>query len=176
MKWLGEQIHALGLKFGIYSCAGTHTCGGKPGSFGYEEIDALAFAEWGVDYLKYDGCYVPNGIPWTVLYRRIGQALRATGRPIVFALCGGDKPWEWAPNAGGHLWRTGVDIEDRWESIMEIADHQIGLERYAGPGRWNDPDMLVVGMYGKGNVAKGGCTDAEYRNYLCNGVCSLRRS
>ena len=168
MKWLGDQLHARGFKFGIYSCAGTHTCGGKPSSFGYEEIDAITFAEWGVDYLKYDNCYVPNGVPSPVLYRRMGQALRAAGCPIVFAMCewGENKPWEWGAFAGAHVWRTTGDIEDRWESIMELADRQIGLEKHSGPGRWNDPDMLVVGMYGKGNVAKGGCTDFEYRSHF----------
>lgn len=165
MKALADYVHSKGLKFGIYSCAGTHTCAGKPASYGYEEIDAQTFAEWGVDYLKYDYCYKPAGVDGPSLYRRMGQALRATGRPIVFSLCewGTNEPWKWGASVGGHLWRTTGDINDSWESIEQIGFSQNGLEAYAGPDHWNDPDMLVVGMYGKGNVARGGCTDNEYR-------------
>ena len=166
---LAAHIHSLGLKFGIYSCAGSHTCAGKPASYGYEEVDALTFAEWGVDFLKYDFCYSPVGVDGPMLYARMGQALRATRRPILFSLCewGGRRPWEWGARAGGHMWRTTGDINDSWASIVDIGfDRQAGLEAYAGPGRWNDPDMLVVGMYGKGNVAHGGCTDAEYRSHF----------
>ena len=132
-------------------------------------MDAETFASWGIDFLKYDFCYVPPGVDGPMLYRRMGQALRATGRPILFSICewGRNKPWEWAASAGGHMWRTTGDIHDAWESILEIGfQRQSGLEAYAGPGRWNDPDMLVVGMYGKGNVARGGCTDAEYRSHF----------
>ncbi|MCS7061511.1 MAG: glycoside hydrolase family 27 protein, partial [Anaerolineae bacterium] len=132
-------------------------------------IDAQTFAEWGVDFLKYDFCYAPPGLDAPTLYRRMGQALRATGRPIVFSICewGAHKPWEWGAQVGGHMWRTTGDIFDAWESIVDIGfRRQVGLEAYAGPGRWNDPDMLVVGMYGKGNVAQGGCTDAEYRSHF----------
>ena len=166
---VAETVHDRGLKFGIYSCAGSHTCGGKPASFGYEEIDARTFAEWGVDFLKYDFCYRPPGVEAVTLYRRMGQALRATGRPILFSLCewGGHKPWEWGAGVGGHMWRTTGDINDSWESILQIGfEKQIGLAPYAGPGHWNDPDMLVVGMCGQGNVARGGCTDAEYRSHF----------
>jgi alpha-galactosidase len=104
-----------------------------------------------------------------MLYQRMGQALRATGRPILFSLCewGSHKPWEWGVRTGGHMWRTTGDINDSWDSIVKIGfEQQVGLEPYAGPGHWNDPDMLVVGMYGKGNVARGGCTDAEYRSHF----------
>jgi len=166
---LADYVHNKGLKFGIYSCAGSHTCAGKPASYGYEEIDAQTFAEWGVDFLKYDFCYAPPGVDGPMLYRRMGQALRATGRPILFSVCewGRHKPWEWAASTGGHMWRTAGDIHDAWESVLEIGfERQAGLEAYAGPGRWNDPDMLVVGMYGQGNVARGGCTDAEYRSHF----------
>jgi alpha-galactosidase len=162
-------VHSKDLKFGIYSCAGSHTCAGKPASFGYEEVDAQTFADWGVDYLKYDFCYAPPGVDGPKLYQRMGQALRATGRPIVFSLCewGRHKPWEWGARVGGQLWRTTGDIVDSWASILEIGfERQAGLEAYAGPGHWNDPDMLVVGMYGKGNVASGGCNDAEYRSHF----------
>ena len=166
---VAEYIHSQGLKFGIYSCAGSHTCAGKPASYGYEEIDAQTFAEWGVDFLKYDFCYAPPGVDGPSLYKRMGQALRATGRPILFSICewGKHKPWEWGAKAGGQMWRTTGDINDSWDSILDIGfKRQVGLEAYAGPGRWNDPDMLVVGMYGKGNVAHGGCNDAEYRSHF----------
>ena len=166
---IADYVHSKGLKFGIYSCAGSHTCAGKPASYGYEEVDAETFSQWGVDFLKYDFCYAPPGVDGPMLYRRMGQALRATGRPILYSVCewGRNKPWEWAASAGGHMWRTTGDIHDAWESILEIGfQRQSGLEAYAGPGRWNDPDMLVVGMYGKGNVARGGCTDAEYRSHF----------
>jgi len=166
---LADYVHGKGLKFGIYSCAGTHTCAGKPASFGYEEIDAQTFAGWGVDFLKYDFCHVPPGVDGPMLYRRMGQALRTAGRPVLFSICewGQRKPWEWGASAGGQMWRTTGDINDSWESILNIGfERQSGLEAFAGPGRWNDPDMLVVGMYGKGNVAHGGCTDAEYRSHF----------
>jgi alpha-galactosidase len=166
---LAEEIHRRGLKFGIYSCAGSHTCAGKPASYGYEEVDAQTFAGWGVDLLKYDFCYAPPGVDGPALYQRMGQALRATGRPILFSICewGRHKPWEWGARVGGHMWRTTGDINDSWESILSIGfEQQVGLEAYAGPGRWNDPDMLVVGMYGEGHVARGGCSDAEYRSHF----------
>lgn len=166
---LADYVHARGLKFGIYSCAGTHTCAGKPGSYGYEDIDAATFAEWGVDFLKYDFCYVPPGVHGPTLYRRMGQALRSTGRPILYSICdwGSCEPWDWGASVGGHMWRTTGDINDSWASVVDIGfDRQADLFPYAGPGHWNDPDMLVVGMYGKGNVAKGGCSDAEYRSHF----------
>ncbi len=168
---LVDYVHSKGLKFGIYSCAGSHTCGGKPASYAYEDIDANTFADWGVDFLKYDFCYVPPNINPVALYQRMGQALRATGRPIVYSICewGRNQPWQWASKVGGHVWRTTGDIDDAWESIVDIGfNKQKGLEPYAGIGHWNDPDMLVVGMYGKGNpqVAQGGCTDIEYRTHF----------
>ena len=166
---LADYVHDKGLKFGIYSCAGSHTCAGKPASYGYEEVDAQTFAEWGVDFLKYDFCYAPAGVDGPMLYRRMGQALRATGRPILYSLCewGSHKPWEWGATTGGHMWRTTGDIYDAWESVLDVGfRRQVGLEAYAGPGRWNDPDMLIVGMHGEGNVARGGCTDVEYRSHF----------
>lgn len=166
---LADYVHSRGLKFGIYSCAGSHTCAGMPASYGYEEVDAQTFAEWGVDFLKYDFCFAPAGVDGPKLYQRMGQALRATGRDILFSICewGSAKPWEWGAKAGGHMWRTTGDINDSWDSIVDLGfNRQAGLEAYAGPGRWNDPDMLVVGMYGKGNVAHGGCTDVEYRSHF----------
>lgn len=166
---LADYVHGKGLKFGIYSCAGTHTCAGKPASCGCEEEDAQTFADWGVDFLKYDFCYVPPGLHAPTLYRRMGQALRDTGRPIVYSICewGANEPWEWGASAGGHMWRTTGDIDDSWESVVTIGfDKQADLQPFAGPGHWNDPDMLVVGMYGKGNVARGGCRDEEYRSHF----------
>jgi alpha-galactosidase len=169
IKPLADYAHSKGLKFGIYSCAGTHTCAGKPASYGYEDIDAQTFAEWEVDFLKYDACYIPPATDTPMLFKRMGQALRMTGREILYSICewGNHKPWEWGGQAGGHMWRTTGDIEDSWESIYRIGfQQQLALQAYAGPGGWNDPDMLVIGMHGKGNVAAGGCTDAEYRSHF----------
>ena len=170
MTALADYVHERGLKFGIYSCAGTLTCAGRPASYGYEEEDAQTFAEWGVDFLKYDFCFHPVGVDGRLCYERMGQALRATGRPIVFSLCewGSMKPWLWAGSrAGGHMWRTTGDIKDSWESVANIGfERQQDLHPYAGPGRWNDPDMLVVGMGGEGHVARGGCTFEEYRTHF----------
>ena len=162
---LAEYVHAKGLKFGIYSSAGIRTCAGKPASYGYEEKDAQTFAEWGVDFLKYDYCYKPLGVSGVDLYRRMGQALRATGRDILFSACdwGHNDPAKWGRSAGAHMWRTTGDIADSWESVMGILNQQAGLEDYAGPNGWNDPDMLVVGMHGRGNVADGGMSDPEYK-------------
>lgn len=165
----------MGLKFGIYSCAGTRTCLGLPSSYGYEEIDALTFAEWGVDFLKYDFCFFPHAIGGQASYERMGRALRATGRPILYSICnwGMEESTTWARHAGGHLWRTTFDIKDNWHSIYDIGFRkQKDLAPFAGPGGWNDPDMLVVGMCGRGNaeVIEGsegqGCSDDEYRSHF----------
>ncbi len=171
IKPLSQYAHSKGLKFGIYSCAGTHTCAGKPASYGYEEIDAQTFAEWEVDFLKYDSCYVPASADIPMLFKRMGQALRMTGRPILYSVCewGNNQPWEWAREVGGHMWRTTGDIEEKWSSIYEIGfQKQKGLHKYAGPGGWNDPDMLVIGMDGQGNpnVAAEGLTEAERRTHF----------
>lgn len=148
IKELADTIHSLGLKFGLYSCAGTKTCAGRPGSKGYEEQDARQYAAWGVDYLKYDWCHT-EGLSAEASYKKMRAALEAAGRPIVFSICewGQNEPWQWARGVG-HLWRTTGDIEDKWESILRILNLQAGLERYAGPGHWNDPDMLEVGNGG----------------------------
>ncbi len=170
IKPLADYVHSKGLKFGIYSCAGTHTCAKYPASYGNEEIDAETFASWGADFLKYDCCYKPAGVSVKLLYRRMGQALRATGRPILYSACnwGKEDPWKWAAGTGSHMWRTTADILDNWESIEKIGFNQDGLESFAGPNRWNDPDMLVVGMYGNGNDPEThtGCTDVEYRTHF----------
>ena len=156
MKALGDYIHSLGLKFGIYSDAGWQTCGSRPGSRGYEYQDAMQYAKWGVDYLKYDWCNT-EGLNAEGAYLTMRNALYAAGRPIVFSLCewGNNKPWEWGKDIG-HLWRTTGDITNcfdcvvdhgTWKSwgIMYILDMQNGLRVYAGPDHWNDPDMMEVG-------------------------------
>ena len=166
---LSAAVHDRGLLFGIYSCAGTHTCEGLPASFGYETVDAQTFAEWEVDYLKYDFCFTAAGSDPIQLYARMGQALRQTGRDIVYSVCewGTNQPWLWAQSVGAHLWRTTEDILDSWESVHSIGFEQSAdLHPYAGPGHWNDPDMLVVGMRGAGHVGRGGLSDAEYRTHF----------
>ncbi len=153
IKEVADYVHSKGLKFGIYSCAGTHTCGGHPGSFEHEFIDAETFAEWGVDYLKYDYCYKPEHIPGEVLYKRMSTALRNCGRDIVFSACnwGNDDVHKWIRESGAHLFRSTGDIQDNWESIKRLALSQMGNECYGGCYCHNDIDMLVVGMYGGSN-------------------------
>lgn len=156
IKKLADYIHSKGLKFGIYSCAGYKTCGGYPGSRGYEYQDAFMYAKWGVDYLKYDWCYT-EGLNAQGAYMTMSDALRKAGRPIVFSLCewGTSKPWLWAKDIG-HLWRTTGDINPvfvgkksfgNWSGlgVLTILDMQEELRFYAGPDHWNDPDMLEVG-------------------------------
>lgn len=165
MKALADYVHSKGLKIGIYSGPGTKTCGGFAASLGHEEQDAEMYAQWGFDYLKYDLCsFIPDVMQKQApndkaaqmklmidAYVKMGNALKAatakTGRPIVFSLCqyGWDAVWEWAPELGGNLWRTTGDIDPHWDRIYSIASQQAGLEKYAGPGHWNDPDMLEVG-------------------------------
>ena len=175
---LAEYVHARGLKFGIYSDAGEKTCGGEPGSLGYEEIDAQTFASWGVDFLKYDFCFTQDDRATADrLYRKMGAALRQTGRAIFFSICewGHHRPWLWGREAGGHMWRTTGDIWDGWRDGPHVTqngidsvgfEQQRGLEAYAGPGGWNDPDMLVVGLRGRGAIGGPGCTDVEYRTHF----------
>ena len=171
MKALGDYIHSKGLKFGIYSDTGTLTCQKRPGSRGYEFQDARQYAAWGVDYLKFDWCSTSTqDAPSS--YALMRDALDKSGRPIVFSICewGRSKPWLWAGTVG-NLWRTTDDIQDRWEGkqkwpggdccnmgVMDIVDVEDGLQSYAGPGHWNDPDMLEVG--------NGGMTNEEYRSHF----------
>ncbi len=182
MRALSDYLHAAGLKFGIYSDAGTKTCGGQPGSMGYEEMDAQTFAEWGVDFLKYDYCYAPEDRGTAErLYRTMGDALKnageKSGRPILFSLCewGTRRPWLWGREVGGHMWRVTGDIWDGWRDgekewqngILSIIDLSRGLEVYAGPERWNDLDMLEVGVQGHGNTpGVKGCTGIEYHTHF----------
>ncbi|MFJ1605975.1 NPCBM/NEW2 domain-containing protein [Streptomyces sp. NPDC088253] len=160
IKAVADYIHAKGLKLGIYTSAGTKTCDsvGFPGALGHEYSDARQFADWGVDYLKYDNCN-NQGVDAKQRYTTMRDALKATGRPIVYSLCewGENKPWEWASDVG-HLWRTTGDINDSWGSMLSILKQNLPLAPYAGPGHWNDPDMLEVG--------NGGMTDTEYRSHF----------
>jgi alpha-galactosidase len=155
MKALADYVHSKGLKIGIYSSAGTGTCQRRPASLDHEQADAKTFAAWGIDYLKYDNCNNENR-PALARYKAMGDALAATGRPIVFSLCewGSNAPWTWGRSVGGDLWRTTGDIRDSWTSMLSILDRQVGLEKYSGPNAWNDPDMLEVG--------NGRMTNAEY--------------
>jgi alpha-galactosidase len=166
MKALADYVHAKGLKFGLYSDAGTKTCQGRPGGRGYEFQDARQYAAWGVDYLKYDWCSHSTQNP-QASYSLMRAALSKAGRPIVFSICewGSNRPWLWARGIG-HLWRTTGDIQDCWEcekewgglGVVQILDLQDGLEAFSGPGGWNDPDMLEVG--------NGGMTLTEYRSHF----------
>ncbi|HUO31945.1 MAG TPA: glycoside hydrolase family 27 protein [Bryobacteraceae bacterium] len=164
MKALADYIHGKGLKFGIYSSPGPKTCAGYEGSYQHEAQDARTYAAWGVDYLKYDWCsasqvYDYHSMP--AIYAKMGLALENSGRPIVFSLCqyGVLKVEQWGASVGGNLWRTTGDIRDSWQSMSDIGfDHQIGLESAAGPGHWNDPDMLEIG--------NGGMTNTEYRAHM----------
>jgi len=159
IKALADYVHLKGLKLGIYSCAGTKTCAGRPGGRGHEFQDAYIYAKWGVDYLKYDWCS-SDGQNQKESYRLMSQMLKEAGHPIVFSLCewGGSKPWEWASEVG-HLWRTTGDIANCFDceqkhsgysnwGVTKILDMQIDMRQYAGPGHWNDPDMLQVGNGG----------------------------
>jgi alpha-galactosidase len=160
IKAVADYVHGKGLKFGIYTSAGTKTCNtaGFPGGLGHEQTDAATFAEWGVDYLKYDNCN-NQGVPAIQRYTAMRDALKATGRPIVFSICewGQNRPWEWGSDVG-HLWRTTGDISDNFASMLNIMKQNAPLADAGGAGHWNDPDMLEVG--------NGGMTDTEYRSHF----------
>lgn len=168
IKVVADYVHSKGLKFGIYSCAGNYTCAVYPGSFEYEFIDAATFAEWGVDFLKYDYCFKPYWQQGHILYKRMGFALANCGRDILFSACswGADETHKWIKETGAHMWRSTGDIVDTWQSIKDLAQKQVELQPFNGQGCFNDMDMLVVGMNGKGNVALDGCTDEEYRTHF----------
>jgi alpha-galactosidase len=163
MKALADYVHKKGLKLGIYSSPGPNTCAGYEGSYGHEERDAMTYARWGIDYLKYDWCgartlYTDEEMP--AIYQKMGDALLKTGRPIVYSICqyGRFDVWKWGPEVGGNLWRTTGDIRDTWDSMTGIGFRQNELAQYARPGHWNDPDMLEIG--------NGGMTDTEYRTHM----------
>jgi alpha-galactosidase len=178
IKAVADYVHSLGLKFGIYSDAGAKTCQGRPGGLGHEYQDGLMYAAWGVDYLKYDWCTTLPGQDARASYANIRQALDASGRPIVLSICerGKREPWLWGAEVGGNLWCTTDDIQDRWSGkenwpgggccpngVMSILDELASLHSYAGPGHWNDPDMLEVG--------NGGMTATEYRAHFS--LCAI---
>ena len=163
MKALADYVHKKGLKLGIYSSPGPNTCAGYEGSYGHEEQDARTYAAWGIDYLKYDWCgartlYTDEEMP--AIYQKMGDALLATKRPIVYSLCqyGRLDVWKWGADVGGNLWRTTGDIRDTWDSMTGIGFRQNELAPWAKPGHWNDPDMLEIG--------NGGMTDTEYRTHM----------
>jgi alpha-galactosidase len=171
MKALADFVHSKGLKIGIYSSPGPKTCAKYEGSYGHELQDAQTYAAWGIDYLKYDLCGLRDqmkaaGSPEEAhkimvdAYVKMRDALRSTGRPIVYSLCqyGNDAVWEWGTSVGGNLWRTTGDINDHYARMEEIGFGQAGLARFAGPGHWNDPDMLEIG--------NGGMNSDEYRTHM----------
>lgn len=164
MKALADYVHSKGLKLGIYSGPGPRTCAGYEASYGHEEQDAKTWAQWGIDYLKYDWCsgnQVYQGAEHASAYQKMALALRSTGRDVIFSLCqyGWLDVGEWGAAAGGNLWRTTGDISDNWNSMSRIGfDQQVGREKFAGPGHWNDPDMLEIG--------NGGMTKTEYQTHM----------
>ncbi|HEY6849754.1 MAG TPA: glycoside hydrolase family 27 protein [Terracidiphilus sp.] len=163
MKALADYVHSKGLKLGIYSSPGPRTCAGYPASYGHAKQDARTFADWGVDYLKYDWCSARNiyeNDDLEPIYQEMGAALQATGKPIVYSLCeyGWGNVEKWGPAVGGNLWRTTGDIRDSWDSMIENVEKQVATAPYAGPGHWNDPDMLEIG--------NGHMTDDEYRAHM----------
>ena len=189
MKALCDYVHSKGLKLGIYSDAAQLTCAGYTASLGFEEQDAKTFAGWGIDYLKYDYCGAPSDWQTAIQrYSKMAEALTNSGRDIVFGICewGDRSPWLWSKKSGGQLWRISADIRDKWQSkvapkkpadlhhsgagILDIVDINTSLHPYAGPGGWNDPDMLVVGLYGRkgpsGDLGGTGCTDTEYQSQM----------
>lgn len=176
MKALADYVHSKGLKFGIYSGPGEKTCAGYAGSLNHEAQDAKTYAAWGVDFLKYDLCSMQDQMRrareehpedpllethmMEAVYRKMGDALKATGRPIVYSLCqyGLSQPWKFGPGVGAQMWRTTDDINDTYARMIEIAYSQVGLSKFGGPGHWNDPDMLEVG--------NGGMTTDEYKTHM----------
>ncbi len=163
MKALSDYVHSKGLKLGIYSSPGPNTCAGYEGTYGHEEQDARTWATWGIDYLKYDWCAARNiytDEEMQAVYQKMGDALRAAGRPIVYSLCqyGFADVWKWGPEVGGNLWRTTGDIRDAYDSMEHIGFAQDEHAPFARPGHWNDPDMLEIG--------NGGMNDAEYQTHM----------
>ena len=151
MKGLADYIHSKGLKFGLYSSPGPLTCGRREGSYGHEELDAKTYAAWGVDFLKYDWCsaskvYKPEEMQ--AAYKKMGDALKSTGRPILYSLCqyGLERVWTWGPSVGANMWRTAGDLDYTYDRVSLVGFQQDGLQSFAGPGHWNDPDMLLVGL------------------------------
>ena len=166
-----DYVHEKGLKFGIYACCGVKTCAGYPGSFEYEAQDAAKFAEWGVDYLKYDNCFRPTAQGSELLYRKMSFALRNSGRDIVLAACqwGREDVEKWICSTGAHSYRSTIDIRDNWESVTSITEKRLSHLDEGGPFCHNDMDMLVVGMNGKGanpETSAEGCSYKEYQTHF----------
>ena len=173
MKALADYVHSKGLKLGIYSSPGPQTCAGYEGSYGHENQDAKTYAKWGIDYLKYDECSFgkiikkeAGGDPHKAAamqkaaYEKMHQAILKAGRPMVYGFSQYDRydVWQWGPEAGANLWRTNGDISDHWDRMSQVGFDQAGLEKFAGPGHWNDPDMLEIG--------NGGMTRGEYEVHM----------
>jgi alpha-galactosidase len=163
MKGLADYVHSKGLKLGIYSSPGPKTCAGYEGSYGHEEQDAKTWAAWGIDYLKYDWCSasrIYKDEDMHAVYQIMGDALRKTGRKIVYSLCqyGKADVWKWGPEVSGNLWRTTGDIRDGWDSMTKIGFDQYKISEWAAPGHWNDPDMLEIG--------NGGMSNDEYKVHM----------
>ncbi|MGB6429430.1 MAG: glycoside hydrolase family 27 protein [Candidatus Acidiferrales bacterium] len=171
MKALADYVHSKGLKLGIYSSPGAKTCAGFEGSLNHEDQDAQTYANWGIDYLKYDLCSFRDVMKTAATpaaaqqmmvdaYVKMRDAIKKTGRPMVYSFCqyGDGAVWQWAPAAGANLWRTTGDINDHYARMETIGFEQAGLSKYAGPGHWNDPDMLEVG--------NGGMTTDEYKTHM----------
>lgn len=179
IKPVADYVHSRGFKFGIYSDAAEMTCAGYPGSFGFEAQDARLWASWGVDFLKYDYCHAPADQETAIeRYTRMGDALKNCGREILFSICewGGRSPSLWARQAGGQMWRVTGDVIDSWGDVLHnnwwglgidsVLDIAVNLHEYAGPGGWNDMDMLVIGLNGKGSVQGSGASTNEYRTQM----------
>ncbi len=166
MKAVADYVHARGLKFGMYSCAGVMTCAGYPSSYDHEFVDARTFASWGVDYLKYDFCNFPESGDCRNRYQTMSMALKASGREILYSACnwGQHEPWKWMRSVGAHMYRSTGDIMDNYASFTGIFKSQLDNLSMSATGCYNDMDMLTVGMCGKGNVGVGKvCTYEEYR-------------
>ncbi len=179
MKALADYVHAKGLKFGIYTAVTPKTCVGLEGSLGHEEADARTYASWGVDYVKADWCGPEEDSEeiYFARYKKLGDAIVASGRPMIYSISSYGRAWKWAASTGAHLWRTGINIKDNWFRMAAIGFGQNGLERFSGPGHWNDPDMLEVGNDGADDMpedgamrnpggTKRGMSEAEYRTHM----------
>lgn len=168
MKAVADYVHSKGLKFGMYSCVGTMTCAGYPGSFGNEYLDAKTFASWGVDYLKYDYCFRSKKTYGADLYRKMATALKNTGRDILFSACswGHDDTHKWIDTTGANMWRATGDIKDSWYHIKSLADTSLAIDGLNYINCFADLDMLIVGMNGRGFCAITGCTYEEYKTHF----------
>jgi alpha-galactosidase len=180
IKALADYVHGKGFKLGIYSDAADKTCAGYPGSLGFEEQDTQLWASWGVDFLKYDYCNAPLFDQAVAIerYTRMGEALRKSGREFLYSLCewGNQSPHLWGRKVGGHIWRVSGDVHDSWINIWLNGHYGIGIDvsidiandlhEHSGPGGWNDLDMLVVGLKGKGQIAGTGMSFIEYQTHM----------